>query len=91
MSYQKAENILPQEIIEVIQKYIDGSYIYIPRKGSNRKMWGENTLAKKETHLRNQTIYEKYQNGFTVEMLSQEFYLSEKSIYRIIHQAKNCE
>lgn len=34
MSYIKAADVLPQEIIETIQGYIDGEYIYIPRKGN---------------------------------------------------------
>ncbi len=30
MSYKKAEDILPKELIEVIQQYISGTSIYIP-------------------------------------------------------------
>ena len=30
MSYIKAENVLPQELIETIQQYVDGKLIYIP-------------------------------------------------------------
>ncbi len=29
MSYIKAENVLPQELIETIQQYVDGKLIYI--------------------------------------------------------------
>ena len=29
---KKAEEILPMEIIELIQQYVDGENIYIPRK-----------------------------------------------------------
>jgi len=43
MSYIKADDILPQELLEIIQNYIDGEYIYIPRKECNKKNWGENT------------------------------------------------
>ena len=31
MSYIKAESVLPQNIIEIIQQYIDGENIYIPK------------------------------------------------------------
>lgn len=41
MSYRKAEEILPRELIEVIQQYVDGENIYIPRKLEHRKGWGE--------------------------------------------------
>ena len=32
MGYRRAEEILPKEIIEMIQEYVDGENIYIPRK-----------------------------------------------------------
>lgn len=88
MSYVKAEKILPQEIIELIQKYVDGEYIYIPRKNCNRKAWGENTNIKNEIKTRNHNIYMKYINGTSVEVLATEYYLSEKSIQRIILEEK---
>ncbi|MCH5139151.1 DNA-binding response regulator, partial [Clostridiaceae bacterium UIB06] len=30
MRYEKAQNILPQDVIELIQQYVDGGYLYIP-------------------------------------------------------------
>ena len=36
MSYIKAESVLPQNIIEIIQQYIDGENIYIPKKSTCR-------------------------------------------------------
>ncbi|WP_251208881.1 hypothetical protein [Acetatifactor aquisgranensis] len=32
MGYIRAEEILPEEIIALIQQYVDGTNIYIPRK-----------------------------------------------------------
>ena len=32
MSYIKEIDVLPEELLELIQNYIDGEYIYIPRK-----------------------------------------------------------
>lgn len=40
MKYENAQNVLPSEIIEVIQHYIDGSYLYIPKKDEDKKRWG---------------------------------------------------
>jgi len=37
MGYKKAELVLPIEIIELIQNYVDGEYIYIPRKDNERR------------------------------------------------------
>lgn len=41
MRYQKANEILPVELVELIQDYIDGEYVYIPRKQENKKGWGK--------------------------------------------------
>ncbi len=88
MSYIKAEQILPKEIIERIQTYIDGEYIYIPRKECNRKSWGESTSTRSDLDIRNRMIYMKYLDGSGTEELADEYYLSEKSIQRIILQQK---
>lgn len=31
MGYKRSTSILPPELIQRIQKYVDGEYIYIPR------------------------------------------------------------
>lgn len=41
MSYKKAIHILPEELLELIQEYVDGECIYIPRKSNNKKEWGD--------------------------------------------------
>ena len=86
MSYVNVNKVLPKEVIKLIQQYIDGEYIYIPRKKTRRKAWGENTGIKQEMKKRNLQIYQKHLLGDNVEELALEFYLSKKSIQRIILQ-----
>lgn len=88
MKYVKAQDVLPEELIELIQKYIDGNYLYIPRKDDNHKSWGENSGIKNILKIRNKEIYIKYNNGMSVDALSNEYYLSDKSIRRIISYEK---
>ena len=88
MKYVKAQDVLPEELIELIQKYIDGNYLYIPRKDYNHKSWCENSGIKNILKIRNKEIYIKYNNGMSVDALSNEYYLSEKSIRRIISYEK---
>lgn len=88
MSYKKAEMILPEEIIELIQQYVDGECIYIPRKKEKQRAWGMNTNIRQELQIRNMEIYEDYQNGISVQNLSEKYYLSTKSIQRILLQEK---
>ena len=78
MSYRKAEEILPRELIEVIQQYVDGENIYIPRKLEHRKGWGERTQARQELDARNSAICREHREGASVPRLSQKYYLTEK-------------
>ena len=88
MGYRKAVKILPPEVVALIQQYVDGEYIYIPRKEENRKSWGESTDYRREMEERNRKIYADYKNGMNTEMLSGKYFLSDKSIQRIIANEK---
>ncbi len=88
MKYEKAQNILPKDVIKLIQKYIDGSYLYIPRKHDNRKAWGENSGVKDSLKERNKEIFDRYNQGMSVKELANQYYLTEHSIRRIIRQEK---
>ncbi|ERK28561.1 CD3324 family protein [Clostridium intestinale] len=89
MSYANAKDIFPDEILELIQKYVDGKYIYIPRKEENKIAWGELSQSKKELSDRNTNIYEDYLSGESIQNISNKYYLSFKTIQRIILQKKN--
>ena len=84
MGYIRAEEILPIEVIELIQQYVDGENIYIPRKAAHRQEWGAGTQIKQELSVRNQQIYKDYLAGSRVSELACKYYLSEKSIQRIL-------
>jgi Mor family transcriptional regulator len=88
MRYQRANEILPEELVELIQNYIDGEYVYIPRKQENKRNWGEGTGAREERKRRDRSIYKDYESGFCVKILAERYYLSEKSIQRIVLQEK---
>ena len=84
MKYKKAQDVLPQYMIEDLQKYIEGGYLYIPKKEENKKSWGENTSTKDELNKRNKEIAKKHKNGTTIEELADGYYLTGYSIRRII-------
>ncbi|MFR6017353.1 MAG: CD3324 family protein [Paraclostridium sordellii] len=89
MKYKKAQNILPKDVLDLVQKYIDGDYIYIPKKDNNKKSWGEVSGIKTELKTRNLEIYSKYLQGTSIKQLSKEYFLSESSIRRILYIYKN--
>ena len=88
MGYIRAEEILPNEVIELIQQYVDGANLYIPRKQENRQQWGTRTAYKDELQTRNALIYRDYLSGMPIPELANNYFLSEKSIQRIIRQGK---
>lgn len=88
MSYKKAEAILPIEVIELIQNYIDGECIYIPKKDENKLSWGSNTSTKEILKKRNFNIYKDYLAGMKIKTLAEKYFLSTKSIERIVLQEK---
>lgn len=88
MKYERAQDILPAEIVKLIQEYMDGGYLYIPRKIENKKSWGENSGALNELEKRNKEIFNKYIKGSSIKELSENYFLSEASIKRIIGSLK---
>ncbi|WP_252250949.1 CD3324 family protein [Clostridium sp. ZBS13] len=89
MKYKKAQDILPKDVLDLVQKYIDGDYIYIPKKDNNKKSWGEVSGIKAELKTRNFEIYIKYLQGTSIKQLSKDYFLSESSIRRILYSYKN--
>lgn len=88
MGYKRGDSILPAELIQQIQKYVDGEYVYIPRLAENRKRWGDNTDIRQTLELRNQEIFRKYQSGARVSELSEEYHISTQGIYKILSKYK---
>ena len=89
MSYKKAVDVLPNGLLRAVQQYIDGEYIYIPRKEDRKQAWGANTQTRKTRQARNLEILCRRQAGCSVAQLAEQYFLSEKAIYKIIHFAKN--
>lgn len=88
MSYQNGKVLLPNNLLAEIQEYIDGEYLYIPRKECNKRAWGSNNQSKQYTLSRNKEIFKKYQSGIPAIQLADKYYLSVKTIYGIITKMK---
>jgi len=88
MKYSNAYNVLPDDIVRIIQQYVNGEYLYIPRKEEEQKKWGEQSGSRDILKRRNAEIYYKYIKGAVILDLANMYYLSDKSIRRIISQQK---
>lgn len=89
MGYIKAEEVLPAEVIELIQQYVDGANIYVPKKPNHYVGWGQANHTKEKIQARNHDIYQEYLQGIRVNELAEKYYLSQKSIWRILRNMKN--
>jgi Mor family transcriptional regulator len=85
MGYKNVNGILPHSLIRAVQQYIDGEYVYIPRKETRKQAWGTNTGTKQRLLTRNREIIAKRQAGSSVAALAEEYFLSTKAIYKIIN------
>jgi len=88
MKYINASDKLPEALINQIKAYVDGVYIYIPRLEAKKRKWGSVSKSRREFDLRNERIYEAYLRGKSLQDLCDSYFLSDKSIRRILLQEK---
>lgn len=86
MSYRRADEILPENILEIVQMYVSGEAIYVPKKKECRKRWGSSTGVNEKLRIRNKQILEQHQKGVSTKELALRYYLTEKSIQRILRE-----
>lgn len=86
MKYINANAILPDMLVEELQKYVQAGYIYIPAKDEQHKSWGELSGYRKELAKRNAIIIMEYENGVSVAELADRYFLSVSAIRKIIYQ-----
>jgi len=88
MGYIRAEKILPEHIVALLQEYAEGQMIYIPKKKESKAGWGALSGARDQLLKRNEDIYREYLAGARIVQLAEKYYLTEKSIQRIIREMK---
>ena len=80
MSYKRADEILPENILEILQTYVSGEAIYVPKKKECRRRWGSSTGVNEKLRIRNEQIFDQHQKGISTKDLT------EKSIQRILRE-----
>ena len=86
MKYFNAKLILPDALVKELQTYVQGDYIYVPVEQEQQKRWGEVSGYRQELEQRNQQIKAEYQNGISMERLSEKYCLSVYAVRKIIYQ-----
>ncbi len=88
MSYKRADDILPENILEILQTYVSGETIYVPKKKECRKRWGSDTGVNERLRIRNEQLLDQHQKGASTKELALRYYLTEKSIQRILRDMR---
>ena len=91
MRYKNATQHLPKELLEQVQQYADGEFLYIPRIKGAKREWGAKTATRRELMARNERIHKEYLAGESADALSRRYFLSVKSIQRIIASQKRSQ
>lgn len=85
MKYRNAKRILPKELMDEVQQYIQGEYLYIPKAEGTRKKWGDKSGYRRSLSVRNDCIRKEYEHGATIIELAENYYLSENTIKKIVY------
>jgi len=86
MRYIRAEDVLPPEVLALVQKYVDGKMLYVPKRPFSRDNWGAVSGTKEYYANRNAAICAEFENGAARCELAEKYFLSEKSIQRILRR-----
>lgn len=79
MGYRNAQTVLPPALLSALQQYVEGECLYIPRREHRPR-----ASSSAELLIRNEAIWLQYQNGCSVQQLSESYYLSPQAIYKIL-------
>ncbi len=85
MKYLNASDILPDELLQEVQKYAQGKALYIPKNNERRK-WGEGSGARSFYEVRNDEIQRKFTNNISMEEIAIEYSLSVETIRKIVYK-----
>ena len=85
MKYINATEILPENLLNEIQKYISGEIIYIPQPKGLRNTWGSRTGTKQQIINRNTQIKFEKENGKTIDELMLKYNLSYDTVKKIVY------
>lgn len=84
MKYINAAEILPDQLLKELQRYIDGEVLYIP-KASDKKEWGAANGSRLFYQKRNEEMRRLYKAGCSLDMLAERYHLAYSTIRKIVY------
>lgn len=86
MAYLKGEEALPPELLLEVQKYVQGSLLYIPRPERERVGWGRRNGTRAALDLRDEAIREARARGASIEELADCHGVSTDAIRKVLYR-----
>ena len=84
MKHSNALELLPLQLLQELQKYVQGKTIYIPKV--KREPWGESTGAKTFYSHRNADVRKQFSLGVDLVKLGEEYFISEDAVKKIVYR-----
>ena len=85
-SYINARQVLPPELLEAVQAYAQGMFLYVPKRPGDHNRWGESTSTRQLLARRNETIRAEHREGASLCALSERYHLSEDTVRKIVYR-----
>ena len=86
MKYRNASEILPDDLLKELQKYVTGEILYVP-SDTERKKWGSSNGARQFYEQRNEEIrYKYFILKVSIDSLCDEYSLSDDTIKKILYR-----
>jgi len=88
LKYINADKVLPEKLIQEIQKYVQGETLYIPKPKTEYLQWGTSSGGRRILDRRNDAIRNSFISGSSIQQLAKEYYLSDETIKKIVYSYK---
>jgi len=85
LRYVNAKDVLPPDVLALVQKHTGGALIYVPKSDEEKIGWGQKSGTRAQVHARNCNIVDSYNRGSSICELMLEYCLSEASIRKILY------
>ena len=84
MKYINAAEVLPEELLKEIQRYVKGDLLYIPND-NRQKRWGEESGSRTYYLKRNNEIKKKYKDGNSISQIADLYGLAFDTVKKILY------
>ncbi|GIO70120.1 CD3324 family protein [Paenibacillus sp. FSL M7-1455] len=85
MKYINAESVFPRRLLEELQQYVQGGWVYVPTLKHSRTAWGERSGNKEALRRRNAEMKSRFSGGESIERLSSEYGLAYDTVKKIVY------